>query len=157
MGVVHAHGTAGVPVRRDEDDGLRIVIRDAIVQVGPVIRDIGCVRGMYVDDGPASALRMCSNVGSRESCGSREQCDKDKRKDARSQKTRVRGKAAKEGTNSKESVHYSSFQNDEEFFKMVFDRTYDGRDIKCPVWYVESVLRCAWESCKVVHKIVVFR
>jgi len=112
VGVVHTHSAARVPVRRNEDDGLRIVIRDAIVQVGPVIRDSGCGSGMRVDDGPASALRMCSDVRIRESCGSREQCDKDKRKDARSQKTRVRGKAAKEGTNSKESVHYSSFQND---------------------------------------------
>ena len=81
MGVVHTHSATRVPVRCHEDDGLRIVIRDAIVQVGPVIRDIGCARGMYVDDGPASALRMCSDLRCCESCGSREQCDKDKRKD----------------------------------------------------------------------------
>lgn len=144
MSIVHAHSAARVPVRRNEDDGLWIVIRDAIVQIGPVVYDIACVRGMDIDDGPASARRVCSDVRSREGCGSREQCDEDKRKDARSQKTRVRGKDAKEGTNSEESVHCRSFRNDKEFFKtIVFDRAYGRCDIKRPVWYLESVLRCA--------------
>ncbi len=35
---------------------------------------------------------------------------------------------------------------------IVFDRAYGRRDINRSVWYLESVLRCAWESCKIAHK-----